>query len=700
MTKKTRIRIWIVIAIVCLVGFSDRSFAVDESTGIEVKLGNISVTLNYIVSVLAWLWIFFANIAWEFLTNKRIYGEALWLDVLLRKYWNVIKNFANFWLWVYFVYIILKWLIWTWKNSIEQTLKNNLLWLVIAWIWIQASRFLTAFFIDLSTVTLAAAGSFPSSVVSSSPKTEDALKRMIDSFNYSEDPAKGGWQVLKVKELSLFDKNSKVWEFFKIDNYAQIDTDLTRENFYTGMLEKILPDANNVSGPLYFMWFSMLDITSINTVDQTNIKASIFNIIIKWWTTIIYAIEMLVLCVIALIRILYLWMFIILSPIAILLRCIQQSWQKIWWENKWLNKIIGSIKIETFLINVFKPTIVVLWLWIAVLITSLMGDVIKSSANSNDGIFNIWGVEFSSRMDPGSNTQSDWDATYTTTMNHNLFSFTMSHVWKPLLDLILSILTIIIVYQIIKLAVKMWNWDDFVWKTINSVQEWVWDILWKTPIIPVSGFDEKGQPTTHFLNAGSILKVNSSGELESTLLNRRIDKYQNAVRDRYREQENIVNSWFGNKTRSLTKGDTKTIDDNIKKQNLKGLAVLTEYKNQITTMGNRPVSQWWLNSGEWYGLTLNPKSSDTWWQKKFEKWLQDTDIRNISTSATDAKIWIDMITRWKDPKNQSNRSLETMFKDWGASKERERVKAYAKLFGLNQHLTSWDDLIREDISKK
>lgn len=702
MTKKTWIRIWIVIAIICLMGFSDRSFAAEglEHTGTKI----FGITLSYIVSVLSWLWIFFANIAWEFLTNKRVYGEGFWLDVLLRKYWNVIKNFANFWLWFYFIYVILKWLIWTWKNSIEQTLKNNLLWLVIAWIWIQASRFVTAFFIDLSTVTLAAAGSFPSAVVSSSPAAEESLKRSLNkAFDISN--AELTWwddvQIQKVKEISLFSKDSKVSEFLNVfTGRVQLNTWLS----YSNMIDKILPSANNVSGPLYFMWLSILDTTNINTIDQTNIKATIYNTIIQWWTTIIYAIEMLVLCVIALIRILYLWMFIVLSPIAVLLRCIQQSWQKIWWENKWLNKIISNIKFDTFLINVFKPTIVVLWLWIAVIFTSLMTNIIQSSANSNEGTFDFGAVKFSSRKDPSTLGESAGDTTYTTTMSHDLFSFTLSHVWKPFLELIISILTIILVYQIIKIAVKMWNWDDFVWKSINSLQEWVWDILWKTPVIPVSGYDEKGQPTTHFLSAGSILKVNSSGEVESALLSKKIASYQSRVDKKITEQEKIVSSWFGdnNKTQALPKWDKDKIKTDIESQisnwTLSGLGILTEYKKQITDMGNRSADQWWLEKDYWYGMKLDTYGGDDRRYKRFKDWLnsQKTPI----TSWTNFKVWEEMRKRWHDP-NIQNKTIEGLFTSTEIQvSQADRVKAYAELFGIPGNITTWEQLKKADFSVK
>ena len=147
MAKKALIRIGIVIVVTCVMCFSDWSFAAEWD-----NFNIMGFTLNSIVAILSWIWIFFAKLAGTFLTNKWIYGEILWIDALLWKYWNVMKNIANFWLWFYFVYVIFKWLINQWKEDITQKLKDILVWLLIAWVWIQASWFLLAVLIDVSNI--------------------------------------------------------------------------------------------------------------------------------------------------------------------------------------------------------------------------------------------------------------------------------------------------------------------------------------------------------------------------------------------------------------------------------------------------------------------------------------------------------------------------------------------------------------------
>ncbi len=481
MTKKTRIKIWIVTIITCVICFSDWSFA-QAATGWWEKLDVMGFSLNYIVSVLGRLWVFFAKLAGTFLTNNWVYGEILWIDALMWKYWNVMKNIANFGLGFYFVYAIFKWLIS--KEDITQKLKKIILRLLIAWVWIQASWFFTAAVIDVSTITLSAVWSFPSQVISGDPYLERSYEESLNEYITPIDSYTGAG-----KELSLFPKN---WQAnFLKTTYVTLKEQPKVEN----LVDSLMPNPDDVSWPLYYIWFSILKtnvVTSINTTNEDSIKATIFNTIIQWWTTIIFAIEMLVLCVLALMRIIYLWMFIILSPLAVLLWCIEKSWQKLWSDDKsFVSKLMKQINFKSFFINVFKPTVIVLWFWIAVLFVSLMNSVVINSAKKT---FELNWATVTSTPDPSPPSGEQWDQTYTTRIDNNFLSFTLANAWKTLLEILLSIMTVLIVYFILKFAVKFWEWKDFVSKGIWDVQKEVGSLMESIPIIPVSWYDEKWDP--------------------------------------------------------------------------------------------------------------------------------------------------------------------------------------------------------------
>ena len=81
--------------------------------------------------------------------NSLVYGEIFWFDAVLWNLWNFVRNLANFWLWFIFVYKIFEYLV-KWQKSWD--MKKILVSSLIAWIWIQASWFLMAALIDVSTI--------------------------------------------------------------------------------------------------------------------------------------------------------------------------------------------------------------------------------------------------------------------------------------------------------------------------------------------------------------------------------------------------------------------------------------------------------------------------------------------------------------------------------------------------------------------
>jgi hypothetical protein len=64
----------------------------------------LSLVLRFIY-VLMWP---LMTIAWYAMDNKLVYGELFHMDIALWQFWNLIKNFANYFIAFYFVWSILK----------------------------------------------------------------------------------------------------------------------------------------------------------------------------------------------------------------------------------------------------------------------------------------------------------------------------------------------------------------------------------------------------------------------------------------------------------------------------------------------------------------------------------------------------------------------------------------------------------------
>jgi len=118
-----------------------------------------------LIYVVIWPMLF---LAWIALDNTMVYWSVFHMDAPLRYFWNMTKNFANFALWFIVLFSILKgifssfwWDKWKDARSPMTVIKNTL----IAWVLIQASWFLTAALIDVSTVATYAIGGMPTSLL-------------------------------------------------------------------------------------------------------------------------------------------------------------------------------------------------------------------------------------------------------------------------------------------------------------------------------------------------------------------------------------------------------------------------------------------------------------------------------------------------------------------------------------------------------
>lgn len=100
--------------------------------------------------------------------NTLVYASLFHLDAPLWKFWNMMKNFANFALWFMVLFAIIKsivsWSGW-WSIKDEKTPLGIIKQTLIAGILVQASWFIMAVLVDISTITTYAIGGLPLSVL-------------------------------------------------------------------------------------------------------------------------------------------------------------------------------------------------------------------------------------------------------------------------------------------------------------------------------------------------------------------------------------------------------------------------------------------------------------------------------------------------------------------------------------------------------
>lgn len=102
------------------------------------------LSIGYII---LWPLFFLAGILSD---NTLVYWSWFNLDMYLWNLWNIMKNFANFIIWFVFILAVFLY-IFNYKQD-KFSPKKFFPKLLIAWVWVQASWFLVAILIDISTI--------------------------------------------------------------------------------------------------------------------------------------------------------------------------------------------------------------------------------------------------------------------------------------------------------------------------------------------------------------------------------------------------------------------------------------------------------------------------------------------------------------------------------------------------------------------
>jgi len=110
-------------------------------------------TVNLFLWFLSWFWIVPATLAWELLSNDLVFGSKINLERHLRTIWNIMRTFANFTLWVLFLYFLMMQIINAVKWAAISDFITKLWKLFVAAILVNMSFFLIRAVVDISIVS-------------------------------------------------------------------------------------------------------------------------------------------------------------------------------------------------------------------------------------------------------------------------------------------------------------------------------------------------------------------------------------------------------------------------------------------------------------------------------------------------------------------------------------------------------------------
>lgn len=482
-----KIKIWLFF-LGGLVFFVNQTFAANSCAPETIEgLTYLKNALMRIWDIASWMWILLGNLAGKLMTNTLIYGEFMNFDTFLWKIWQISRTFANYTIWFLFLYHILKYLLIPSAKATSPTkiIKN----LLISFVLIQASWFLVMATVDISTIGLATISSLPSQVISDSQHLQNEfiaeLKKneIIGKALNKKNPQATAINPFVDRFSAL--RKEHGWENIDIDQNSL--QKLSEEN----LVDAILPKPDNLAGPLTYMWFTVFK--THNFLREYNIKEAncieaftktIISLILDAGMIILYAFSLAVLIIILIVRALYLWIFIALSPIIILLG----------------TKLLDIGKVSSFLDRkkilklIFQPVLFGLWISIMFLFVVVVQGFFHTQnekVNFDNGSITIkessqlteWKTNYSSELSIGENAK-----------------FFVTQGAKSLWDILLGILALAMVRYFIKLAITaktgISGLDSFTKNLSWLIEKAAWNIgVIPTPVGQI-GFKQVWDPNT------------------------------------------------------------------------------------------------------------------------------------------------------------------------------------------------------------
>jgi hypothetical protein len=502
-------------------------------------------------------------LAWAAMDNSLVYGEAFFLTPALFKFWNIIRTFANFALWFYFLWKILSAFF---NNTLESWYFALIKKIFIAWVVINFSRAWIAGLIDISTIATVSLWGIPIHALQwdatfkdniyylkthANLNLNDANAEKADRFDFSilyscypwsnatwgVAPEKIAYYLpcainnqqlytswspsqpwtrenrkenfisvwksdIKIDTTKIQDEycvyNNKLiantynanigeckvlqdlmiqWKKYWVQQCAQINDLITRSRYYTG--------------PLFAMYTSIINVADMwVTSTSWSLKQIWLTLMLKLITIWALIVPLIAFAVVMIIRVIYLWMIIIFSPLIVLVMTLER-WDEVSW------KIDNSIK------NMFNPAEVVKLILLPAITTfALSISIIFLTLLHNLPLIeaDVWANEKAMQTTDGCRNDTItafwYDRTDTTEWTmYDFWTFeinlaeSLRRTWADIGNILsrlgLNWLWIALMRMVVFAALKSSEFTKWVVDTIESTAK---SFAWTVPIIPIGGW--------------------------------------------------------------------------------------------------------------------------------------------------------------------------------------------------------------------
>ena len=618
------LKLWIIISLVIVFSIHP-TFAEQCNWATKDTFDMVYAFLGNVWKFLSRIWILLWNFAWVLMTNVMVYGEFMNLDTYLWKIWQLSRTIANYALWFIFIYYIFRYIFFKDEKPPTWKLKD----ILVASVLVQASRFIVMVLFDLSTIALATVSSFPSQVLATTPKMMENFKAEI-------------WKTWILNDKKIVTINAFTDKYLESDNtnWYSIDSQWESTQWNTQWdfnpkdttLDSLLPKPDNLWGPLVYLGasaFKAQDFTlrpipqSTSCVDE--ITKVLTNLLLNGWTVILYSLSLAFLIILLIMRLWYLWVFIAISPIVILLYVLK------------IIKVKDDVlKLDKVIFLIFQPVVFSLWISLMFLVVVVIQWVFSTSIESY-----MSSVSFSNSAK--STTATDvWTKSSSLLDDSWIVSLHLKNWARSVKDIILSIITLVLMWQLVKLALSwsLWwfTWSKTISQKMNSLVTNTWKMIWSIWVVP----------TPTWMMWFNQVWDSSSGY--SPLMSGMKQKVEGAFTSRDRSKETI-NAFLGKDNDIVVNDLTQTEKDNY----FRSAFVNRENTNPVVFVETIKKIK-----DDKSGLRfLNISNEVTQWVKQYK----DLEITNPKLIGNARYFGADDVQNWKNRISDDKFDVVKFFQD-------------------------------------
>ena len=596
------------------------TFAADGWCSWETKevFEMIHVFFSNLWRFFSWIWLVLWNFAGVLMTNSMIYWEFMHLDWFLWKIWQMSRTVANYALWFMFIYYLFRYIFFKDDKPPVSKIKD----ILVASVLVQVSWFMVMVLVDLSTIALATVSSFPSQVMSVDSELTETFKSEIVKSELLNDKKT---IVVNAFTDEYLESNNTTWFSVEKSEWDNSSVDPKKTT-----IDALLPSPNNLWGPFIYLWATAFKAQkyidrpipeSATCVDA--VEKVFTNLILDAWMVILYSISLALLIVLLVMRLGYLRIFIAISPIVVLVYALDITKIK---------KANDIFDLKKAIILIFKPAIFALWISLMFIVVVTVQRLFDQSMDSYlDSVSVTDKQQTSTKKDVIPKVSSSIE-------NAWIVSVYLKNWVKSLKDVILSLITLVLMWQLVKLALNwsIWGFNEnskFSQKMKKMVDS-TWKLFWTVWVVPTP----KGMMWFNQVR-------DSSGEY-SPLLNKARAKLEKSFTDRDKSTETILEllwKWDSSWIKSVTQTQKESHILHVMSQNNNP----SDFVNWLSNL--RAENNWKLKysdvASEISTWIRNQKN-----KKEMRAYFGDPAIWNkvaMAAEANDFDIW----KWWKDNGN-------------------------------------------------